>query len=404
MSQAESAPPAPPAGRARLAYIDTLRVIAVATVFLFHSFRPFNLTTWLVMNDRTSPVAIAFEALVGPWGMPFFFVLSGAGTWLALRRRTPGQVARERVTRLLVPYFLGCLLLTPVQGYFDWQSSRLREASPRPFLQFMLDRYQGANPTVFDWLGYHLWFLAFLFCLTLIALPLFRWLRGDAGRRRVESLAGWVSAHRGGLLLFLLPLLLVEMGLRPLAPQAYGWSDFVYYLCFFTIGALLVSDERLGRAVRRDWVPALAVAVVAFLGLGAIVALGNSESWMVDPAQPGFYLFWGVSCIYAWCAIVVMWFVGLRFLDVTSRFLAYAQQAIVPFYVLHQAVIVAVSFYVVRWPVGVTVKMLVVFFVSLAITLAIVELLVRRVAPLRALFGMKASPPPEPVVPSRVHV
>jgi len=28
-------------------------------------------------------------------------------------------------------------------------------------------------------------------------------------------------------------------------------EHFVYYLCFFIIGALLVSDERFGHAIRR---------------------------------------------------------------------------------------------------------------------------------------------------------
>jgi hypothetical protein len=86
-----------------------------------------------------------------------------------------------------------------------------------------------------------------------------------------------------------------------------------------------------------------------------------------------------------------MWFVGMRFLDVTNRWLRRGQEAIVPFYVFHQPVIVVFSFYVVQWQAGVAVKMLVIFFGSLAVTLAIVELLVRRIAPLRALFGMKRS-------------
>jgi glucan biosynthesis protein C len=60
-------------------------------------------------------------------------------------------------------------------------------------------------------------------------------------------------------------------------------------------------------------------------------------------------------------------------------------------YVFHQPVIVALSYYVVQWQADVTVKMIVIFFGSLAMTLSIVELLVRRVAPLRALFGIKAS-------------
>jgi surface polysaccharide O-acyltransferase-like enzyme len=178
------------------------------------------------------------------------------------------------------------------------------------------------------------------------------------------------------------------MGLRPLAPQSYGWSDFVYYLVFFISGALFVSDERFSRAIRRDWWLALIVGIAAFLGLGGLVALGVAETWFADPRLPGFYLWWAVATLDTWPWIVVLWFVGLRYLDFSNRWLRYGQEAIVPFYVFHQPVIVAISFYVVQWQVGVTLKMLVIFFGSLAITLAIVEL-VRRIAPMRALFGMK---------------
>jgi surface polysaccharide O-acyltransferase-like enzyme len=95
-----------------------------------------------------------------------------------------------------------------------------------------------------------------------------------------------------------------------------------------------------------------------------------------------------VATLDTWPWIIVMWFIGMRFLDISNRWLRYGQDAIVPFYVFHQPVIVAISFYVVQWQVGVAFKMLVIFFGSLAITLAVVEL-IRRIAPLRELFGMK---------------
>ena len=138
------------------------------------------------------------------------------------------------------------------------------------------------------------------------------------------------------------------------------------------------------------WWLALIIGVAAFLGLVGLVALGIAETWFADPDLPGFYLWWAVATLDTWPWIVVMWFVGMRYLDVSNRWLRYGQEAIVPFYVFHQPVIVVISYYIVQWQLGVTLKMLVIFFGSLAITLAIVEL-IRRIAPLRALFGMKVA-------------
>ena len=87
----------------RLFYLDWLRVIAIFGVFLFHAVHPFDLTAWHIKNAEQSQVVTFFIAFMFPWGMPFFFLLAGAGSWFALRRRTSGEFIRERFNRLLLP-------------------------------------------------------------------------------------------------------------------------------------------------------------------------------------------------------------------------------------------------------------------------------------------------------------
>jgi hypothetical protein len=122
----------------------------------------------------------------------------------------------------------------------------------------------------------------------------------------------------------------------------------------------------------------------------ATVALGEAETLFSTPSNPGFFPFWACAVVDAWCWSVVMLYVGMRFLNFSNRWTRYGQEAILPFYVLHQPVIYAIAFYVVQWQAGVTVKMLAVVLASFIITIGTYELLVRRLAPLRALFGMKA--------------
>jgi len=376
----------------RLHYLDVLRVLAVFVVFLYHSSMPFTLGQADIVNDETSLVAtVFFVAFLAPWGMPFFFLLAGAGTWFALQRRTARQFAGERFRRLLVPFLVGCALFTPLLTYIEWVF-RLGvgsyEGSYVPF--FFVERFAGWNPTLFGWLGYHLWFLGYLFVDSLLLLPLFEWLKGEAGRRIVSRLAR-LCEHRGGILVFILPLLLIQLGLRPYFPDERNWADFFYYLAFFLAGYLFYADERFLRAVRRDRWLVLAVGIAALLGLMATVAMGEAETLFSTPSNPGFYLFWACAVVDAWCWCVTMLYVGMRFLDFSNQWTRYGQEAILPFYVLHQPVIFAIAFYVVQWEAGVTVKMLAVTLGSFVVTAALYELLVRRVAPLRALFGMKRS-------------
>ena len=93
----------------RLHYLDWLRVLAILMVFLFHAVHLFDLTGWHIKNTEQSMALTAVLVLLGLWGMPFFFLMAGTGSWFALQRRTPRQYASERFKRLLVPFIFGAV-------------------------------------------------------------------------------------------------------------------------------------------------------------------------------------------------------------------------------------------------------------------------------------------------------
>lgn len=64
---------------------------------------------------------------------------------------------------------------------------------------------------------------------------------------------------------------------------------------------------------------------------------------------------------------------------------------IMPFFLFHQPVIIIIAFYVVQWEASILVKLLTVVLGSFVVSLGLYELLVRRIKPVQALFGMKPS-------------
>jgi hypothetical protein len=80
---------------------------------------------------------------------------------------------------------------------------------------------------------------------------------------------------------------------------------------------------------------------------------------------------------------------GKTKLNFTNRFLRYAIEAAFPFYILHQTVIVVIGYYAVQWDTGIAVKFIFINLAGLAGTVAIYEVAVRRIPPMRFLFGMK---------------
>ena len=374
----------------RIHYLDWLRVLAIFGVFLFHTVRPFVPIAWAISNAEKSLAALLFIIFFAPWGMPLFFFLSGAGTCLALRRRTGRQYAVERIRRLVIPFIVGCLLLTPIQLYIQWLHQTQAGAFAGSPWELFWSRRVEFGPKVFGWVGYHLWFLGFLFAFSLFALPLFLWLRKDAGHRIVAWLAG-LSERRGGLLLFIIPLVLIQILLHPRFPAYQGWTDFVYMLTVFICGYILYADERFIAAVRRDW--PIASAGVALSSLFIIVgaAKGPILGWMDSTGTPGFYLFWTVYGINTWCWALFILHIGRRYLDFTNRWLERGREMILPFYFFHHPTIFAIAFFVVRWDAAITLKLPAVAIGSLAVTLALVGL-IRRIPVLRGLLGVKSRP------------
>jgi surface polysaccharide O-acyltransferase-like enzyme len=372
----------------RLYYLDWLRVIAILGVFLFHASNVFNTAGFEIKNSEQSEAITIIEAFFFPWGMPLFFLIAGAGTWFALRRRSAGQFTRERTLRLLVPFFVGTLLLGPIQLYLSWRHKVQTGVFDGSVVAFVADRFSIIGPRAFGAAGYHMWFLGYLFAFSLLALPFFLWLRGEAGRRTVSSLAS-LCEHRGAILLFILPLAAVRMGLQPLFPEEHHWADFFTFGVFFVLGYLLFADGRFAQAIRRDWPILLGVGTVFFLGATAIGMSLESFSIEMAPRTPLEFLFWGLVAACGWCWTAFMLFIGMRFLDRCNRGLQYGQEAILPFFVIHQPVIIVIAFFVVQWSVDIWPKMLVVFVGSFLVSIGIVELLIKRVGTLRVLFGMK---------------
>jgi glucan biosynthesis protein C len=372
----------------RLHYLDWLRVLATLGVFLFHAGNVFNTANFEIKNAEGSEVITYIDVFFYPWGMPLFFLVAGAGSWFALRRRSASQFTRERTLRLLVPFFTGTILLGPIQLYLSWRHRLETGVLEGTFQAFVADRLSWVSPKLFGAIGYHMWFLGFLFAFSLLALPLFIWLKGETGRGVVSRLAG-LCERRGGILLFILPVAVVRLALQPFFPELQNWADFFSYGAFFVLGFLLFADERFLRAIRRDWPIMLTVGLVTFLA-GLVIGVSQPSFGIENPPRTYWDLLtWGLIAACGWCWTAFMLSVGMRFMDRDSQALRYGQATLLPFFVVHQPVILAIAYFVVQWEASLPIKLLVVVLGAFVVSIALCELVIKRVPVLQVMFGMK---------------
>jgi glucan biosynthesis protein C len=384
---------AAPTKQQRLYYLDWLRVLAILTVFLYHTLRPFDFISWHVKNTDQSEAITILLFFFSQWGMVLFFVLSGAACWFALRSRSGRQFVRERSLRLLVPLVVGYLLFSPLQAYFEALNHGTFAGSFLQFVPWFVAHIQFSWHSPWISYPYHLWFLEFLWVFSLIALPLFLFLRGTAGSRVIDTLAAW-CARPGVIFLFIVPIYLIRVALGPAFPAENDWATFVYYLTFFVYGYLLISRPSFAEAIRKQGWIALSLGILCFALIGVTYAAGYLETWLSSTSNiAGFLLIHLLLSIFIWAWIVFILSCGIRWLNFTTKRLPEANEAVLPFYVLHQPAIVVIAFFVVQWDMGILPKWLIISTLALALILAVYVLLIRRVNWLRWLFGMKPRKP-----------
>jgi len=382
--------------------VDWLRIIAMLAVFLYHCTRFFDPEGWHLKNTEQSELLfVSMRGLIWAWVMELFFLLSGVGTWYALRSRRAGAYIWERVKRLLIPlYTVGLFVLLPIQFYFElFTNSGYREnfwqVIPRYFAGF-------TSPRITQWPGTllpnpfsgHLWFLQFLFLISLLSLPLLLYLKSGQGQRWVARLAGWCDS-RGGIFLFVIPLSLASIGLRGLFKAQYSWADLLWYAIFFVIGYMMAADKRFTMSVRRHGWICLVLWVVGFAGAGLLVSVfGYNPYPGKEPFSLVYVLFQIAWSITSWSAVVFVLSIGARYLNTNHKFLTYGSEAVLPFYLLHQTIILCVGWYVIRWDMGILIKLLIIAVVSFPLIMILYELFVRRFNIVRFFFGMRPKKKP----------
>jgi surface polysaccharide O-acyltransferase-like enzyme len=405
--RADAAGRATGAGRRR--EIDVIRCLMVGGLILFHTARVFDPLPFYVKHSPPEPILTLLVLFVALWGMPMFFVVSGVAAWHSLGSRKPGEFLRERSLRLLVPLVVGLVLIVPPQLYVRASRNPAFDLSYWAFLPRFFDvRLHVDVPWIVDaaprnpWFeGAHLWFLYLLFVFSAALLPVFVYLRRPSGRALLQRFS---EATRRPLV-WMLPAVAVaaaEVGLG--TEDTGGWNRWAYVV-FLLFGYALAAEPELERSMEGRARAALWTGVVLAITtiVLAYVLAEVQDREITEAYDAGSMALRALKALAGWTWVVAI--VGLaraaarrralrRLSDATAtrasegRVLRFANDAVLPFYVFHQTVIVVIAFYVVRASIPALAQYVVIAVLSLAGTLALVAL-VRPFAVTRFLFGMK---------------
>jgi glucan biosynthesis protein C len=359
--------------------LDWLRVLAFGLLIFYHTGLVFVGWKFHIMSPTTSPVLELPMEFLNQWRMPLLFMISGVGVTFALGRRTAAQFAGERVQRLLLPLVFGMVVVVVPQVYYQ----RLAEgAHYTSLLDFYPHYFNGAAPKGnFTW--NHLWFIAYLLVFSLLGLPLFMQLRKPAAQAALARLGQWLS-RPGAVLVFALPLLLLQLLVRPYWPDTRNlvsdWFNFTFYLTLFGYGYFLGPLAGFWQAAERQRFLLLALGLAAF----SFYYWGDDYYY----ALLGGAIKRAVQGFNCWCWILVCIGFARRYFNRNSSLLQRSNEAVYPFYILHQTVLIALAYYVLQWPATNAAKFVVIALGTFGFTWLLYQV-IGHFSLLRVLFGLK---------------
>ncbi len=380
---------------ARMLWLDWVRVLAMSMIFLFHSSRPFAPPSWHIMNPTLSLGFTLFDVFVSGWIMPLFFAVSGIAVYFSLAKRSTSQFVSDRFMRLMIPFlFTGLLVILPVNVYYDQVFHRYFTGN---FLSFYLGPYftkyfpfdLNFSPTYFadSNQGIYLWYLFWLFIFSLVTFHLFKWLAEERNRNRLSKLYA-VCNMRGGILLLAVPLIIVNIAAVPpffVFPSGYGGWKLPAYLVLFITGYVMASSPQFEESIEKNRVPALFLGIMTSLLVFALATIVLSDPSAMERYYVPVSIVWALN---GWCWVTAILGFGRKHLSFDHKYLKVSNELVLPFYVLHQSVIVAIAFYVVRFNLIVIEKYFLIVLASFSIIVALLYP-ISRINLLRFLFGMK---------------
>ncbi len=103
-----------------------------------------------------------------------------------------------------------------------------------------------------------------------------------------------------------------------------------------------------------------------------------------------FVLFEVVMSIGRWSWIFFALSLGAKYLNFNNKVLSYGNEAVLPFYIFHQTIILCIGWFVIPLNLGMLPKYLIIAVTSFALIIVLYESLVKRLSILRLGFGMRS--------------
>jgi hypothetical protein len=360
--------------------LDWLRVLVFGLLILYHT-GMFYVESWgwHAKSIYRSELLENIMLIVAPWRMPVLWLIAGISIRFILAKVTILSFITLRSFRLLLPLLFGVLIVVPPQLYIEmtyngdinmnyWQFMKEFFSSS----SVIFDKYQAGIWPHID--VNHLWFIRSLWQFSLLLLCLIPLLNTQWVNRTVNALF-----NRHGVLVILLailPLFIIQINWdRETVRYPLGFTFMVYG---YLIGWSPLFWQRLSQNIK----PLVITAIISYFTFILFYNLEQPKSsavLMLGMFNYNLLRILGVLAILA---------LAHKFLNVKSAKLSYFNDAVYPFYILHQTIILVIGYNLTQLSLGPILEPILLITITVAFSFLGYEL-IRRTNLLRPFFGLK---------------
>ncbi|MEO6218670.1 MAG: acyltransferase family protein [Sphingomonas sp.] len=367
--------------------LDWLRIGAFGLLIFYHVGMVFVPWDFHVKTSHPAEwVAIPMLA-TNSWRLMLLFVVSGyASRALLLKSGEVGGFVGSRSKRLLIPLLFGMALVVPLQ---PWIELMAKHGYAQNFGWFWFHDYFrfGSLDGIILPTWQHLWFVVYLWLYTMI-LAAGIWL---ARGRSLQGLFDWVFGTVAVVMVPIAWLLVVDLALQGARETHDLFNDTIahlHYLPGFLFGFALARSAPAMAAIGRWW---KAAAIVAVLNYAIVAAIEWRWPGSAMPNPPYGYIFATARTVQGWCAIIALVGVAERFWNHDHPWRKTLTEAVFPFYIIHQTVIVGVEWILLGQYLPPAAEFAILVVATIAGCWAF-YLLGREISWLRPLIGLRAKP------------
>ncbi|HIH62207.1 MAG TPA: acyltransferase family protein [Methanobacteriales archaeon] len=361
-------------------YLDNLRWLIILLLFPYHVLLIYSNIGSYYFHAANSVIANTFILSLAPWFMQLLFTIAGIATYYSLKKRSASEYLKERISKLLIPTVAGIILVIPVSVYFG----SLYSGYTGSFLAFYSDFFIHWLPNLKSGLIIgHLWFLLYLFIVSLVALPII-----------IEYKNGKWKVLPEKVTIPKLLLLIIALAFGSLFLNLYPEKSIIQFFLVFIFGYFLLANEEVQRKLEdKRWplfISFLAITVLYLLiSVPNLNSTGNSNTEFSFQSILGAFIMKIFENSIMWLGVLGVMGIGKHYLEFKNLKTLYLSAVSFPIYIFHLAWINIFAYYIINWiPNQIPFQIILIMCLGFIFTIATIEV-VRRIKGFRFLFGIK---------------